>query len=277
MKYAAVAVEAIGLLLLDHFTVHDPSEGMNGSRQMELHYINTGFPYTITESFMDFFEGLTYAHADFAIADAFHDQANPYWAMMHTNSYKYGYSGAGNYYSYGHVYDMNDYMHRADGGRRIWDNTTPVNNTESPNVVLQGGETPPASASSTTEECIQQQVHQNSSSPQVIWQDNIDPDNMTYEELLDLGEAVGTQSRGLSQEHISLLPVTKYKCGFFSRRKTRRERCVICQMEYRRGNLQMTLPCKHVYHASCVTRWLSINKVCPVCFAEVPGDEPKRQ
>jgi hypothetical protein len=38
-------------------------------------------------------------------------------------------------------------------------------------------------------------------------------------------------------------------------------RCVICQMEYRRGNLQMTLPCKHVYHASCVTRWLSINKV----------------
>jgi hypothetical protein len=44
--------------------------------------------------------------------------------------------------------------------------------------------------------------------------------------LLDLGEAVGTQSRGLSQEHISLLPVTKYKCGFFSRKKTRRERSV---------------------------------------------------
>jgi hypothetical protein len=41
---------------------------------MELHYINTGYPYTMTESFMDFFEGLTYAHADFAIADAFQDQ-----------------------------------------------------------------------------------------------------------------------------------------------------------------------------------------------------------
>lgn len=41
---------------------------------MELHYINTGYPYTITESFMDFFEGLTYAHADFALADAFQDQ-----------------------------------------------------------------------------------------------------------------------------------------------------------------------------------------------------------
>lgn len=79
-------------------------------------------------------------------------QANPYWTMMQTNSYKYGYSGAGNYYSYGHVYDMNDYMHRADSGRRIWDNPMPVNNTDSPNVVLQGGEAPHASASSTTEE-----------------------------------------------------------------------------------------------------------------------------
>lgn len=38
-------------------------------------------------------------------------------------------------------------------------------------------------------------------------------------------------------------------------------RCVICQMEYRRGDLQMALPCKHVYHASCVTKWLTINKV----------------
>lgn len=31
---------------------------MNEDRQMEVHYIDTGFPYTTTESFMDFFEGL---------------------------------------------------------------------------------------------------------------------------------------------------------------------------------------------------------------------------
>ncbi|KAI8560575.1 hypothetical protein RHMOL_Rhmol04G0268300 [Rhododendron molle] len=37
-------------------------------------------------------------------------------------------------------------------------------------------------------------------------------------ELLELGEAVGTQSRGLSQDLISMLPVKKFKCGFFSRR-----------------------------------------------------------
>lgn len=38
-------------------------------------------------------------------------------------------------------------------------------------------------------------------------------------------------------------------------------RCVICQMEYKRGDRRMMLPCKHVYHAGCGTRWLSINKV----------------
>lgn len=38
-------------------------------------------------------------------------------------------------------------------------------------------------------------------------------------------------------------------------------RCVICQMEYKRGDRRITLPCKHAYHASCGTKWLSINKV----------------
>lgn len=39
---------------------------MNGNTQMEVHYIDTGFPYTATESFMDFFEGLTlnYTHSE---------------------------------------------------------------------------------------------------------------------------------------------------------------------------------------------------------------------
>ncbi|KAE8653505.1 hypothetical protein Csa_007384 [Cucumis sativus] len=58
----------------------------------------------------------------------------------------------------------------------------------------------------------------------VVWQDNVDPDNMTYEELLELGETVGTQSRGLSQELIALLPISKYKYSFFSRKKSRGER-----------------------------------------------------
>jgi len=46
------------------------------------------------------------------------------------------------------------------------------------------------------------------------------------QELLELGETVGTESRGLSQEQISSIPVSKYKCGrfFFFRKKSREER-----------------------------------------------------
>ncbi|TYI43213.1 hypothetical protein ES332_A01G153100v1 [Gossypium tomentosum] len=45
-------------------------------------------------------------------------------------------------------------------------------------------------------------------------------------ELLELGESVGTQSRGLTQELISLLHVSKYKCSLFSRKKSRKESCL---------------------------------------------------
>lgn len=38
-------------------------------------------------------------------------------------------------------------------------------------------------------------------------------------------------------------------------------RCVVCQMKYKRGDRQTTLPCKHAYHSACVTKWLRINKV----------------
>jgi E3 ubiquitin-protein ligase BIG BROTHER-like protein len=41
---------------------------------MEVHYINTGFPYTTTESFMDFFEGLTHAPVNYAHTGPMHDQ-----------------------------------------------------------------------------------------------------------------------------------------------------------------------------------------------------------
>jgi len=38
-------------------------------------------------------------------------------------------------------------------------------------------------------------------------------------------------------------------------------RCVVCQMRYKRGDRQIKLPCKHVYHSECITKWLSISKV----------------
>ncbi|CAL9754845.1 unnamed protein product [Musa acuminata subsp. burmannicoides] len=248
---------------------------MDGNRQIEVHYLNTGFPYTVTESFMDLFEGLTYAQADTALAEVLHDQGNTYWTMMYANPYKYEFSGSStnSYYDFGHTYEINDHTQRLDEGRRAWDNPTVLNNLDLPQQAQHGNEVHHASRNPGAEE--RTRVHRNSSGSQVIWHDNIDPDNMTYEELLELGEAIGTHSRGLTQERIASLPVKKYKCSLFSKKKTRHERCVICQMKYRRGDRQMILPCKHSYHSVCVTRWLNINKACPICFVEVPAEELK--
>ncbi|XP_058085352.1 E3 ubiquitin-protein ligase BIG BROTHER-like isoform X3 [Magnolia sinica] len=104
----------------------------------------------------------------------------------------------------------------------------------------------------------------------VARQDNIDPDNMSYEELQSLGEAIGTENRGLSEELISFLPSFKYKTSLFSR-KENHEECVICCMPYKNRDSLIKLPCQHQYHSNCVTQWLKLNKACPVCSEEVFG------
>ncbi|CAN6205274.1 unnamed protein product [Urochloa humidicola] len=101
-------------------------------------------------------------------------------------------------------------------------------------------------------------------------EDNVDPDNMSYEQLQALGEAVGTQSKGLSDDLISYLEPFRHKCTFFSRKKNNEE-CVICKTTYKSRQKMIRLPCSHCYHADCITRWLKINKACPVCNEEVFG------
>ncbi|XP_006660863.1 E3 ubiquitin-protein ligase BIG BROTHER [Oryza brachyantha] len=105
---------------------------------------------------------------------------------------------------------------------------------------------------------------------QVTREDDVDPDNMSYEQLQALGEAVGNQSRGLPDDLISYLVPFKNKCSFFSRKKNDEE-CVICKSTYKSRQKLIRLPCSHCYHADCITRWLKINKACPVCNEEVFG------
>lgn len=238
---------------------------------MEVHYINTGFPYTETESFMDFFEGLTHPTAHYAHSGPVIDQEAAYWSM-NMNSYKFGLSGPPSIPYYG-VYEVNDYFPRTDVSRSTWEYPLAMNVEEPTAIDTQSMGNAVPNMQAIPEECTPN--HESAANSQVIWQDNIDPDNMTYEELLDLGEAVGTQSRGLSQEAIKLLPTSRYKSGGFFLRKKSGERCVICQMRYKRGDRQITLPCKHIYHTDCGSKWLSINKTCPICNVEVFGEESK--
>ncbi|KAB2618921.1 E3 ubiquitin ligase BIG BROTHER-related [Pyrus ussuriensis x Pyrus communis] len=97
--------------------------------------------------------------------------------------------------------------------------------------------------------------------------DEIDPDELSYEELLALSDVVGTESRGLSADNIASLPSVSYKTG--SSQNGSNESCVICRLDYEDGENLTLLSCKHSYHSECINNWLKINKVCPVCSAEV--------
>lgn len=225
---------------------------------MEVHYTNAATPYNSIGSFMDFFGGVTYDHVNYIFADPPYAQESLYLSIS-TNPYKFGYSEAGSfsYYDYGHEYVVNDHVSGIEHDRHLENHSTAtVNQNVAANVPRE--EISGSNSLTNSVECPRGQINTRNS-----------------EELLELGEAVGTQSRGLSQDQISLLPITKFKCGLFSRKKSRKERCVICQMEYKRNDRQIMLPCKHIYHAGCGSRWLSINKACPICYSEVVIDTLK--
>eukprot|EP00258_Populus_trichocarpa_P018866 XP_006382946.2 E3 ubiquitin ligase BIG BROTHER-related isoform X3 [Populus trichocarpa] len=101
---------------------------------------------------------------------------------------------------------------------------------------------------------------------QDTWEE-VDPDELSYEELLALGEVVGTESRGLSADTIASLPSINYKTG--SSQNGSNDSCVICRLDYEDGETLTLLSCKHSYHSECINNWLKINKACPVCNTEV--------
>ncbi|CAN4110391.1 unnamed protein product [Withania somnifera] len=261
---------------------------MSGDPHMEeMHYMNMGFSYNVPEIFTGFLDGVSQAPIQYHNNPVqIQDQENAYWSM-NMSYYKYGHSSleSTSYHSYdtgsNHVSrpDLSErpwgsnHVSRLDLSERPWENAVPMNVHEgvSTAIIYEENQNVVPNEDAGTEECVLS--NQDDSNYQDIVEDDIDPDNMTYEELLDLGETVGTQSRGLSEELINLLPTTKYKSnGIFSRKKSE-ERCVICQMRYKRGDRQINFPCKHIYHTECGSKWLSINKTCPICNTEVLLDE----
>jgi len=139
-----------------------------------------------------------------------------------------------------------------------------IANTSIDDNIIQEGRKPTTSSTPSTGNASARR------SPQVVTEDSVDPDNMTYEELQQLGETIGTESKGLPEDMIALLKSSTYKIRIFSR-KEKHDECVICCMAYKNRDKLTTLPCQHQYHQTCVAKWLKINKVCPVCNKGVFG------
>ncbi|XP_006659235.1 uncharacterized protein LOC102701929 [Oryza brachyantha] len=94
----------------------------------------------------------------------------------------------------------------------------------------------------------------------------MDIDDMSYEELLALGETIGTVSTGLSDDELSkclkrILYVpsasTSYEDGDI--------KCIICQEEYLPAEEVAEMACEHYYHITCIQQWLRQKNWCPIC------------
>ncbi|CAE5964044.1 unnamed protein product [Arabidopsis arenosa] len=88
-------------------------------------------------------------------------------------------------------------------------------------------------------------------------------DNMTYEQLLELGERIGHVNTGLNEKQIKSC-LRKVKPFCFDTPVADRK-CIICQDEYEAKDEVGKLPCGHRFHIHCVKQWLVRKNSCPVC------------
>jgi E3 ubiquitin-protein ligase RNF115/126 len=51
--------------------------------------------------------------------------------------------------------------------------------------------------------------------------------------------------------------------------------CSICLMDINDGQKTILLPCGHMFHDECITKWLNIHNTCPLCRFELPTDDPE--
>ncbi|KAH1258606.1 E3 ubiquitin-protein ligase MBR2 [Glycine max] len=102
----------------------------------------------------------------------------------------------------------------------------------------------------------------------------MDVDNMSYEELLALGERIGYVNTGISEDSLNKCLTETIYCS--SEQSQDEGNCVICLEEYKNMDDVGTLKtCGHDYHVSCIKKWLSLRKLCPICKVSALPEDTK--
>lgn len=90
------------------------------------------------------------------------------------------------------------------------------------------------------------------------------PDQMSYEQLLQLEEDVGKVNKGLSKDKIKQIPNKPFHKALFEDNGE----CIICMESFSENELVKQLMCGHIFHGDCIDHWLTEQKNCPFCKAE---------
>ena len=54
-------------------------------------------------------------------------------------------------------------------------------------------------------------------------------------------------------------------------------KCTICLMEISEGTEVILLPCDHIFHEKCITKWLMLHSTCPLCRYEILNIKEKKE
>ncbi|CAN6467072.1 unnamed protein product [Victoria cruziana] len=92
----------------------------------------------------------------------------------------------------------------------------------------------------------------------------LDVEDMSYEELVELGDKIGYVKTGLKNDEINVCVEKMTQCGL-----EREWRCCICLEEYRHEEHLGKLECGHEYHTCCIKKWLQQKSICPICKSTV--------
>lgn len=143
-------------------------------------------------------------------------------------------------------------------------------------------------------------LHQQPNHPNSVNLARIMAGEASYEELQRLSELIPPVSRGADAGSIEALPSHRFvaqpeidyitpvpggimipvprvnpNIALSPAGTMSREKCIICLLEYEDGEEIVELPkCRHQFHKSCVSQWLVINKICPICRVEIPTKPP---
>ncbi|CAN6289374.1 unnamed protein product [Urochloa humidicola] len=69
-----------------------------------------------------------------------------------------------------------------------------------------------------------------------------------------------------AEEDISALPETTAGEG-----EARGKECAVCLEGYEAGDTLRTMPCSHGFHERCISHWLRVSRLCPICRFAMPA------
>ena len=93
-------------------------------------------------------------------------------------------------------------------------------------------------------------------------QQNTNPDQMSYEQLLQMFGS-GTENMAAGESQIRSLPSATIRD--VDKLPPDSRACSICLEDFKNGDERKIMPCLHGFHASCLDKWLRSNGSCPIC------------